>query len=243
MTDRIKYNEETGKVEVDVDVWNMIANQIPGNCIIDEVKTKELWDDKASRVIMAQHLNINHNKQYNRKMFTGVKNKFILSGACPDCVISLNSTIRSKNEFRKTALTGISKADLQKMKDGTNTSIQSIINGLLSGAIYNPKVATVAIMSKITGVPIHRFIWSTLPDTASREMARIKQIALTEKTNILATVMRELKVTGMGLAQALNVSQNSVSYWQRTVSPRLNAHVALCKYFNVPFDYFSDWLE
>lgn len=243
MTDRIKYNETTGKVEVDADVWDMIVTQIPGGSITDLVMIKKLWDADPSGKLIAQHLNIAHNKQYSWRMFTGVKNKFILSEIYPECIISLNPTTQSKHEFLRTALTGISKANLLKIKDHSNQPIQSAVDKLLSGKMNNPRATTVANISKITGVPIHRFIRTTLPTTPPSEMVRIKQMALTEKINILAVALRELKLTCTGLAQTLGVSQSHVSYWKGGTTPRLDAYVALCKYFNVPFDYFSDWLE
>lgn len=240
MSDRIKYNEATGKVEVDADVWDMIVGQMPGQSILDEVKARELWGETTSREVIAQRLGISNNTNYFGKLFSGVKNKFILSGIYPDCIVSLTPTIQSKHEFRKAALMIISKSELAALKDH---SMRTTIDSLLYGRINNPSTPKVWAISKITGVPFHRFIKSTLPQHTPCEMARIKQTALTEKTNILATVIRELKLTGVGLAKGVGATPSSIFYWSHGKAPRLDAYVALCKYFNVPFDYFSDWLE
>lgn len=243
MSDRIKYNEATGKVEVDADVWDMIVDQVGGQCIADSTEIKKLWKDKASRDAISQHLGISSRSTYHWRIFSGTKNKLILAEIYPECVISLPTITQSTHEFQKSALSTIPKAKLQKIKDYSTHSMQVAVNNLISGRVNNPTTSSVVTISKITGVPFHRFIKSTLPQHTPCEMARIKQTALTEKTNILATVIRELKLTGVGLAKGVGTTPSSVSYWCHGKAPRLDAYVALCKYFNVPFDYFSDWLE
>lgn len=243
MTDRIKYNEETGKVEVDADVWDMIVNQMPGNCIMDEVKTKELWKDKTLREAIAQQLGISPVSNYSLGLFSGIKSKFSLAELYPDCVILLPPITESKHEFQRSALTSIPKAKLRKLSSQSAQATQRTVDSLLAGRVNNPTASSLATISKITGVPIHRFIKSTLPNSTPCVMARIKQIAFTEKTNIFTTVMRELELTQAGLARSLGVNIANISIWMRGTIPRLDAYVAICKYFNVPFDYFSDWLE
>lgn len=240
MTDRIKYNEVTGKVEVDAVVWDMIVNQMPGNCIVDEIKAKELWSEATSRKVMVKHLGVSNDTNYRRQAFSGVKNKFILSGIYPECIISLPPIIQTKHEFRKAALMSESKAELMAVKDH---SVRATINDLLCGRKNNPSPTTVLALSRIIGIPIQDFIMSALPTTTTSTMVLIKQMAMAEKTNILATVIRELKLTGVGLAKGVGTTPSSIFQWSHGKSPRLDAHVALCKYFNVPFDYFSDWLE
>jgi transcriptional regulator with XRE-family HTH domain len=240
MTDRIKYNEATGKVEVDADVWDMIVGQMPGQSILDEVKARELWDETTSREVVAEHLRIASNTNYRVHALSGVKNKIILSAIYPECIISLTPTIQSKHEFRKDAFMSMSKAELATIKDN---SIRLMLSHLLSGRKKNPWASTVWTLSKITGIPVQNFITSVLPTTTTSTMSLIKQRAMAEKTNILSTVIREFKLTGVGLAKEVGVTSSSVSHWSHGKAPRLDAYVALCKYFNVPFDYFSDWLE
>lgn len=243
MTDRIKYNETTGKVEVDADVWDMIVEQMPGNCIVDEVKMKKLA--KTNHAEMAKLLDISPNQPYKFRVFSGVKNKLVLSSIYPEAIIALVSVNESKHEFNISNLKLILKLELKEMlSHSTKPGLAMSLANLIAGRAKNPTPITVFELSKISGLPTQKFITTHLPTDTPATMANIKQIAITEGSTILAVVLRELQLSSSNLAKVIGINNGNISKWVRHGRvPRLNAYVALCKYFNVPFDYFSDWLE
>lgn len=243
MTDRIKYNEVTGKVEVDADVWDMIVDQMPGNCIVDEVKMKKLA--KTHNADMSKLLGVSPNQPYKFRVFSGVKNKLALSSAYPESIITLTSVNEHKHEFNISNLKSILKLELKEiLNHSTKPGLAMTLANLIAGRAKNPTPATIFELSKISGFPPQKFIITQLPTNTPATMINIKQMAIDEGSTILAVVLRELQLPSSNLAKVTGIGSSNFSKWTRHGRvPRLNAYVAICKYFNVPFDYFSDWLE
>jgi len=255
MEEYIKYNEATGKVEMDLEVYKVLARG-KSSLVIPSLFKAHLSDTygkgffvKAEKETGIDLGTIRAIGNDTRNGVIGTKLLHVLELAFPDNKFIIDVPTFSPGKDSQINIKLV-KDLVDKLPHGIG-SVRSMCDTDQSIALWNllrfpdlePRPRNLAKIAATLNVPVNDLILVDLPKVAPPDLASFKKKQKKDGRSLFFKLFVSLKITQTEFAKQLGVSINPLNKWiDGSYKPDLKRYIKICQYFNVPFDYFNDWL-
>lgn len=242
----IELNKETGKVEIDLETYQLLVANLGGQ-VLSPIKLKEFlkkaYPESTNYNTLTAQLGISVNCLVNGRTRPGWR-------LCKKVVTFLGS-----DEFIVPLPTfsdlDDSELDIEFIKDravaeDTSKDFRDQITRIISRKTTKLKIPTLPKLARALSCSISDLYLGKdkLPAKSIPELDKVKYLAELTGNTIFSHLLQHRKMSQKYVSIMLGVGESTVSFWTNGgAAPKSDTYFKLCVFMGTPIGYFTDWLN